>query len=173
MSSELVEIQSAPVKPSTEPSSTASVEALLDICGPIEPPAKRRRGGQPVALDSRANDLLKALHGCLPMSKALALVELSDEQCRAWRAKYPKFNKRVEKVMADAEARLLRTVEAGGKGWQGCAWILERSRGYYQTQRAELTGTNGGPVQVQSINLHVLAGLGQAQEHRIKPLKGQ
>lgn len=140
------------------------------IVGAIHPTRKGRPGRKPVKMDNRGAELIKALGECLPMTKALALVGLTDEQMRAWRSRFPDFSRQVERTMAGAELRLLERVEAGAAGWQGSAWILERSRGYYQTARQEVSGLGGGAVQIATVNAQLLGSLAAEREARIKKL---
>lgn len=66
--------------------------------------------------------------------------------------KYREFRQAVEKARAESEVRNVAIIaDAAKRGtWQAAAWFLERSfpRSWSKTSRTELTGADGGPVNV-------------------------
>ena len=63
---------------------------------------------------------------------------------------YFEFFDAIEKAKAQAEVRDVAIIErAANDTWQAAAWMLERKfpARWGRTDRAELTGKNGGPIQ--------------------------
>ena len=66
---------------------------------------------------------------------------------------YLGFVEQVQRAEDEAEQILLATIQAQApQDWKAAAWILERRRPqqWARTQRTELTGANGGAVQMQA-----------------------
>lgn len=66
---------------------------------------------------------------------------------------YAQFVQEVQRAEDEAEQILLLTIQAQASAdWKAAAWILERRRPqqWARTQRTELTGANGGAVQMQA-----------------------
>lgn len=65
---------------------------------------------------------------------------------------YREFRDAVEQARAEAEVRNVAIIaDAAKRGtWQAAAWFLERSmpKAWSLTRRTELTGADGGPVEV-------------------------
>jgi transposase len=65
------------------------------------------------------------------------------------------FREAVEKARADAEVRNVHLIQqaANDGTWQAAAWFLERShhQRWGRKQSVELTGEDGGPVQVENL----------------------
>ena len=66
--------------------------------------------------------------------------------------KYVRFLDAVEKALADSEIRDVAIVaKAATENWQAAAWKLERRNpGKWGRVRHEVTGKDGGPVEVKS-----------------------
>lgn len=77
------------------------------------------------------------------------------------------FADRVARARAEAEAALLEGIRAVGTGesekgdWKALAWILEKKnpKVYRETKRQEITGAEGGPVEMADAGARVAARL--------------
>ena len=66
---------------------------------------------------------------------------------RAAKRKHAAWAEKIDRAYHEGELGLLATVRKGEKGWQSCAWILERTRAQYRlTERPESfdLGETGG-----------------------------
>lgn len=70
----------------------------------------------------------------------------------AGKAQYRGVCDALAKARAEGETRLLaRVIKAGEEDWRAAAWILERRHpeNYARMERREITGRDGGPVQME------------------------
>ena len=81
---------------------------------------------------------------------------ISERTFRSWMETYPPFLQSVKEAEGAAAVGWLAKIEkaASDGNWQAAAWKLERRYPeMYGKQRLELTGANGGPVQVETRQL--------------------
>jgi hypothetical protein len=85
-------------------------------------------------------------------------------------APYLAFVEATEKAFAEAEARNLAIIQrAAVEGtWQAAAWILERTRGkrYVRTEKAEVSGPDGGAVRIDVSTEELERKIGKILESR-------
>lgn len=76
-----------------------------------------------------------------------------EKEKRAIEQPFVHFWQSIQKALAEAEILVVGKVYQGGKDWQSKAWIAERRwrERWGRTTRTELTGADGGPVQVASV----------------------
>lgn len=78
---------------------------------------------------------------------------------------YAQFVQEVQRAEDEAEQLLLLTIQAQApQDWKAAAWILERRRPHHwgRTQRHELTGADGGPVQLAAQVVEIPAQVSDA-----------
>ncbi len=103
----------------------------------------------------REQAVLNALRLGNTRRNAAAYAEIDPATLWRWCEADATFRNAVEKAEADAETRFLGQVaKAAADGtWQAAAWWLERRRpeDYRRREGVELSGSNGGPIQTESI----------------------
>ena len=73
-------------------------------------------------------------------------------------ARNPKFASELEQARFDGEVELTSVVRQCGNGWQGSAWLLERTRGYVARAQLEHTGKGGKELSVSGALLGAFGG---------------
>lgn len=120
-----------------------------------------RKRGRPTKLTPETQEtILNAIRAGNYIETAAALAGISKETFYKWlrrgaRAKTGKhrdFVDAVEKAQAEAEALDLQIIrQASKKHWQAAAWRLERrSPERWGRQRLEITGADGGPLEMET-----------------------
>ncbi len=74
-------------------------------------------------------------------------------------AKYKRFVENITKAAAEAELMDLQRIDAAADNiWQAAAWKLERKhpQRYALTNRVEMTGKNGGPLETKTTQTNVM-----------------
>ncbi len=81
------------------------------------------------------------------------------------------FSSDIKRAEAEFEGECLGVVQAAApKSWQAAAWLLERRFDYKATQRTEISGKNGGPIQSSiSKEMFVLIGKMASRERILQP----
>lgn len=81
---------------------------------------------------------------------------------------HARFWKAIKNAEASAEINCLRDVVLGRPQWQARAWFLERKYkdrwAQRPAQQIELTGKNGGPIEVSAVRDRLMAALTGAVE---------
>ena len=112
---------------------------------PTAPPP--RKPGRPTkATPTTLAILADAIATGLTDEQAADLAGLAVSTVRAWRTAEGEFSAAVKKATALRLAARLARIEAGAPGWQGVAWILERTmRGQFAppTARQDLSHSGG------------------------------
>src|ERR1700679_2418607 len=107
--------------------------------------AEGQKGGRPT---KRTPELLAQLTAHLETGATLALAcqacGLDPTTLNTWR-KDAEFAQYLEQTLAIAQINNLLRVQAGGPGWQGAAWILERRHPKRWGKRETVT-VNHSPV---------------------------
>ena len=70
----------------------------------------------------------------------------------------PKFASDLEQARFEGELELTSVVRSCGNGWQGSAWLLERTRGYVARASLEHTGKGGKELSVSGNLLGAFGG---------------
>ena len=70
----------------------------------------------------------------------------------------PDFAAELESARFDGEVELSSVVRSCGPGWQGSAWLLERTRGYVARAQLEHTGKGGKELSVSGALLGAFGG---------------
>jgi len=118
-----------------------------------EKPAKRGKGsqgrriGRPIKVVS-VEDKKKALRAAalgIPLDRVAILCGFPSGNAGGW-ADYlrrnPDFAQEIERARLEGELEMSSVVREAGVGWQGSAWLLERTRGY--VARASIDHTSKG-----------------------------
>ena len=61
----------------------------------------------------------------------------------AYLTRNPEFGNELKQARVRGEVDMASVVQGAGNGWQGSAWILERTRGYVARQQLEHSGPGG------------------------------
>jgi hypothetical protein len=73
-------------------------------------------------------------------------------------ARNPLFASELEQARFEGELELTSVVRKCGNGWQGSAWLLERTRGYVARAQLEHTGKGGKELSVSGNLLGAFGG---------------
>ena len=77
---------------------------------------------------------------------------------QAYLVRNPKFASELEQARFEGELELTSVVRSCGNGWQGSAWLLERTRGYVARASLEHTGKGGKELSVSGNLLGAFGG---------------
>ena len=109
-------------------------------------------------------DLKKALRAAeigIPLERVAILCGFPSGNAGPWHAYLkanPDFAGQLEKARLEGELEMSLTVRAAGNGWQGSAWLLERTRGYVARASLEHTGKGGKELSVSGNLLGAFGG---------------
>jgi hypothetical protein len=108
---------------------------------------EKSKGGRPCKVVP-VEQLKKAIEACrlgIPLERVAILAGFPSGNAGGW-ADYlkrnPSFANDLELARLEGELELTSVVRQCGNGWQGSAWLLERTRGY--VARAQLDHTTKG-----------------------------
>lgn len=77
---------------------------------------------------------------------------VSFETFNEWRKDFPEFSDAVKEAEGSGRVQLIAKIQkaANDGNWQAAAWMLERRdpQNYGRTMRTQVTGADGGPVQM-------------------------
>ena len=73
-------------------------------------------------------------------------------------ARHPDFANAIKQAQFEGELDLTSVVRSCGPGWQGSAWLLERTRGYVARAQLEHTGKGGKELSVSGALLGAFGG---------------
>jgi hypothetical protein len=121
---------------------------------PIKRPsdAPKKNGPDPKTIaDPDWARVLDAASLGLPMERLWALSGMTDKTFNKYLLRYPERKEAIEAARTRGEYDLTSVVRSCGNGWQGSAWLLERTRGY--VARAQLDHTTKGKELSVSGNL--------------------
>ena len=125
----------------------------------------KNSGKAPIYTQERRFEILDSFTIGLAPYKAAQCAGISELTLKTWFKKEPKFAVECATARAKSEKSLvssIRSVVTKDQPWQHNAWLLERGFGW--VNRTELTGKDGGAVQVHSVNkqtLMLISGIGQ------------
>jgi hypothetical protein len=136
-------------------------EAELGVNLAIEKPkAKIGRPQKVVPVEQ----LKKAIEACklgIPLERVAILAGFPSGNAGGW-ADYlrrnPSFANELELARLEGELELSSVVRQCGNGWQGSAWLLERTRGYVARASLEHTGKGGKELSISGSLLGAFGG---------------
>ena len=123
----------------------------------------KRKTGRPRIPVSEA-DQKKALEACklgIPLERVAILCGFPSGNAGRWHdflKRNPSFADQLEKARLEGELELSSVVRQCGNGWQGSAWLLERTRGYVARASLEHTGKGGKELSVSGNLLGAFGG---------------
>jgi hypothetical protein len=124
---------------------------------------KGKKIGRPLKIVSEA-DRKKALEACklgIPLERVAILCGFPSGNAGGWAAfiqRNPAFADELEKARLEGELELSSVVRSCGPGWQGSAWLLERTRGYVARAQLEHTGKGGKDLSISGSLLGAFGG---------------
>jgi len=108
--------------------------------------------------------LKKAIEACklgIPLERVAILAGFPSGNAGGW-ADYlrrnPSFANELELARLEGELELSSVVRQCGNGWQGSAWLLERTRGYVARASLEHTGKGGKELSISGSLLGAFGG---------------
>lgn len=96
----------------------------------------------------------KALEACklgIPLERVAILCGFPSGNAGGWITflqRNPDFADQLEQARLEGELELSSVVRNCGPGWQGSAWLLERTRGYVARAQLEHTGKGGKDLSI-------------------------
>ena len=123
----------------------------------------KKKTGRPRIPVSEA-DQKKALEACklgIPLERVAILCGFPSGNAGRWHdflKRNPSFADQLEKARLEGELELSSVVRQCGNGWQGSAWLLERTRGYVARAQLEHTGKGGKELSVSGNLLGAFGG---------------
>jgi len=119
----------------------------------------KKNGPDPKTVaDSDWSRVLDAASLGLPMERLWALSGMSDKTFNKYLLRYPERKEAIEAARTRGEYDLTSVVRSCGPGWQGSAWLLERTRGYVARAQLEHTGKGGKELSVSGALLGAFGG---------------
>jgi len=123
----------------------------------------KRKTGRPLKSVSEENKkmALEAARLGMPMERVAVLAGFPTNSSGTWSqflTRNPDFAAELERVRSIGELELTRVVSNCGPGWQGSAWLLERTRGYVARASLEHTGKGGKELSVSGALLGAFGG---------------
>jgi hypothetical protein len=124
---------------------------------------KKRRVGRPgkVIPVEQLKKALQAAEIGIPLERVAIICGFPSGNAGGW-ADYlrrnPSFAADLEKARLEGELQMSLTVRQCGNGWQGSAWLLERTRGYVARASLEHTGKGGKELSVSGNLLGAFGG---------------
>jgi hypothetical protein len=128
---------------------------------PIKRPsdAPKKNGPDPKTIaDADWSRVLDAASLGLPMERLWALSGMTDKTFNKYLLRYPERKEAIEAARTRGEYDLTSTVRSCGNGWQGSAWLLERTRGYVARASLEHTGKGGKELSISGNLLGAFGG---------------
>jgi hypothetical protein len=124
--------------------------------------AKRKVGrpGKVIPVEQLKKALQAAEIG-IPLERVAIICGFPSGNAGGW-ADYlrrnPSFASDLERARLEGELEMSLTVRQCGNGWQGSAWLLERTRGYVARAQLEHTGKGGKELSVSGNLLGAFGG---------------
>jgi len=122
-----------------------------------------RKIGRPrkvVPIEDRKKALRAAEIG-IPLERVAILCGFPSGNAGPWHAYLkanPDFAQELERARLEGELDMSCVVRTAGPGWQGSAWLLERTRGYVARAQLEHTGKGGKELSVSGALLGAFGG---------------
>lgn len=119
----------------------------------------KKNGPDPKTIsESDWSRVLDAASLGLPLERLWALSGMSDKTFTKYLSRFPEKAKEIEGARSRGEYDLTSVVRSCGPGWQGSAWLLERTRGYVARAQLEHTGKGGKELSVSGALLGAFGG---------------
>jgi hypothetical protein len=124
---------------------------------------KKRKVGRPCKVVP-VEQLKKAIEACrlgIPLERVAILAGFPSGNAGGWNEylkRNPSFANELELARLEGELELTSVVRQCGNGWQGSAWLLERTRGYVARAQLEHTGKGGKELSVSGALLGAFGG---------------
>jgi hypothetical protein len=122
-----------------------------------------RKIGRPLKVVS-VEDRKKALRAAeigIPLERVAILCGFPSGNAGGWSdylRRNPDFAQELERARLEGELDMSCVVRTAGPGWQGSAWLLERTRGYVARAQLEHTGKNGKELSISGSLLGAFGG---------------
>ena len=113
-----------------------------------------------VPIEDRKKALRAAEIG-IPLERVAILCGFPSGNAGPWHAYLkanPEFAQELERARLEGELDMSCVVRTAGPGWQGSAWLLERTRGYVARAQLEHTGKGGKELSVSGALLGAFGG---------------
>ena len=150
------------MKAKKEVAAQVSVQGVVQVVQDRKLKEKKKVGrpGKVIPVEQ----LKKAIEACrlgIPLERVAILAGFPSGNAGGW-ADYlrrnPSFANELELARLEGELELSSVVRQCGNGWQGSAWLLERTRGYVARASLEHTGKGGKELSVSGNLLGAFGG---------------
>lgn len=128
-------------------------EMALEVSGKGQKAEGKRKVGRPrkvIPIEDRKKAIRAAELG-IPLERVAILCGFPSGNAGPWHAYLkanPDFAAELEKARLEGELEMSCVVRTAGPGWQGSAWLLERTRGYVARASLEHTGKGGKDLSI-------------------------
>ena len=125
----------------------------LEVSGKGQKAVAKRKVGRPrkvIPIEDRKKAIRAAELG-IPLERVAILCGFPSGNAGPWHAYLkanPDFAAELEKARLEGELEMSCVVRTAGPGWQGSAWLLERTRGYVARAQLEHTGKGGKDLSI-------------------------
>ena len=119
----------------------------------------KKNGPDPKSVtESDWSRVLDAASLGIPFERLCHLAGMTDKTFTKYLTRYPERKEAIEAARTRGEYDLTSVVRSCGPGWQGSAWLLERTRGYVARAQLEHTGKGGKELSVSGALLGAFGG---------------
>lgn len=141
---------------------TLQVETLNGVGHGMSEGGKRKTGRPEKSVSSEQKKIaLRAAYLGMPEDRVAVLCGFSCGNPAGWGqylVRHPEFKRELESARVTGEVEMQGRVLDAGNGWQGSAWLLERTRGYVARASLEHTGKGGKELSVSGNLLGAFGG---------------
>ena len=132
----------------------------------VEKRVGKARGGRPEkqVTDDMKKTATRAAYLGMPHDRVAILCGFSSANPTGWGqylVRHPEFAQELESARARGEVEMQGRVLDASNGWQGAAWLLERTRGYVARASLEHTGKGGKELSISGSLLGAFGGQGK------------
>ena len=150
------------MKAKKEVAAQVSVQGVVQVVQDQKLKEKKKVGrpGKVIPVEQLKKALQAAEIG-IPLERVAIICGFPSGNAGGW-ADYlrrnPSFASDLERARLEGELEMSLTVRQCGNGWQGSAWLLERTRGYVARAQLEHTGKGGKELSVSGNLLGAFGG---------------
>jgi hypothetical protein len=167
-----------PLVKANKPKATPKAKPKGLAVAKVKPLAVANKGGRPAGVKPTEAVLARVcerIESGLPIDSALVLEGMSRQNAPLWLKRYPQAQEAFDISESKWESAMLAKVAAHGfKDHKALTWILERraAQRWAPLAKTELTGKNGGALQVTTLSKVLLATVASASDNliRVKPV---